>query len=212
MRCPISIGQRIGTMTVESLSHVSDRRYWNVLCDCGKRSIKSTSQLNKSKHRIQFCSHDCKFCVENNSKKSIKHGMARHSMYFTWKGMKQRCLNNRDDNFPNYGGRGISVCDEWMTFDKFYQDMANSWSKGLQLDRINNNGNYCKENCRWVTNKLNSSNKRNSILSYEQIAICEKNGISAQTAHQRRKMGMSIHDSITTPLMKVKKPKLNSNP
>lgn len=87
--------------------------------------------------------------------------MTKSSIYRVWADMKNRCYNERLVGYANYGGRGISVCDQWFySFICFYEDMAYGYSENLQLDRIDNNGNYCKENCRWATNAINSVNKR----------------------------------------------------
>lgn len=85
--------------------------------------------------------------------------------------MKQRCLNPANvRDFPNYGGRGIVICDEWMSFDNFKKDMYDSWQSGLTLDRSDVNGNYCKENCRWATRKRQNNNTRaNKYLTYEGV-------------------------------------------
>lgn len=78
--------------------------------------------------------------------------------------MKQRTLNPRCRAYKNYGARGISVCDEWLEFEPFCEwALSNGWEKGLELDRIDNDGDYCPENCRWVTTKENSNNKRETI-------------------------------------------------
>lgn len=91
----------------------------------------------------------------------IRHGQYKSKMYRCWQHMKTRCYNNKDKRYHDYGGRGISVCERWLeSFDNFFEDMKDTHSENLQLDRINNNGNYCKENCRWVRATINMSNRR----------------------------------------------------
>lgn len=86
----------------------------------------------------------------------------RHPMYNSWAGMKQRCKDTNADNYKNYGGRGIKVCDRWLeSFENFRDDMLPSWKQGLQLDRIDVNGNYDPNNCRWATPSENAKNRRN---------------------------------------------------
>lgn len=80
--------------------------------------------------------------------------MIKHPIYNSWSGMKSRCLNPNHPAYCNYGGRGISVCDRWMQFENFRDDMLLTWKPGLTLDRFpNNNGNYDPRNCRWATRK-----------------------------------------------------------
>lgn len=98
---------------------------------------------------------------------SYKHGFApkrekRHSLYTTWKGMRERCRREKHVQYKDYGGKGVVVCDDWHDFRSFYQwAVSNGWQAGLQIDRIDSNGNYCPENCRWVTPLENSANKQN---------------------------------------------------
>lgn len=95
------------------------------------------------------------------------HGMTNSRLYRIWKSMRQRCysLNNKD--YKDYGGRGISVCKEWSEFTVFYEwAMENGYREDLSIDRIDNNGNYCPENCRWATASQQQKNKRCKRLSY----------------------------------------------
>jgi hypothetical protein len=80
--------------------------------------------------------------------------------------MKTRCTSIKHKQWRDYGGRGISVCDRWQIFENFKDDMYPSYTEGLEIDRIDNNGNYCPENCRWVTHTENNLNKRYRKDSY----------------------------------------------
>ena len=93
--------------------------------------------------------------------------MINTKVYRCWQSMKQRCLNKNDIGYKNYGGRGITVCPEWLnSFKNFYADMGKK-PEGLSLDRIDNDGNYCKENCRWATLEEQHNNTRaNRFLTY----------------------------------------------
>ncbi|HKZ42380.1 MAG TPA: hypothetical protein VJ044_15565 [Candidatus Hodarchaeales archaeon] len=93
-----------------------------------------------------------------------KHGFStggkKHPIYHAWGDMKQRCSNPKCPQYKDYGGRGITVCDRWMKFENFKEDMLSTWKPGLQLDRTNNNGNYEPANCMWVTPSVNGKNRR----------------------------------------------------
>ena len=95
----------------------------------------------------------------NNVRKIYK------SIYWCWKAMKQRCQNPRCQAYRNYGARGITVCGEWQEFEPFLEwCLANGYQKGLELDRINNDGNYEPSNCRWTTTKTNVNNRRMTVM------------------------------------------------
>lgn len=95
----------------------------------------------------------------------MKHKMSKTKLYKIWGSMKQRCLNMNDKGYKNYGGRGITVCDEWKNdFISFYQwSVNNGYQEGLTIDRINNNGNYEPSNCRWTDNFTQQSNTRKNV-------------------------------------------------
>jgi len=90
------------------------------------------------------------------------HRLRYHPLYKTWLNMKQRCTNPRRNDYQYYGGRGIAMCDEWLeSFQAFYDwAMDNGWKKRLTIDRLNVEGNYCPENCRWVSRTVQSQNRR----------------------------------------------------
>ena len=98
---------------------------------------------------------------------ALRHGCKTRngpsSEYATWDSMKQRCLNPNAKAYKNYGARGITVCERWMSFENFLSDMGRRPSNGFDLDRINNEEGYCKENCRWIERKANIRNRRNTI-------------------------------------------------
>lgn len=93
----------------------------------------------------------------------IKHGMSKTRIYDLWVTMIQRCKNPNATGYAGYGGRGIKVCERWLAFANFYEDMGDK-PDNCSLDRIDNNGNYCKENCRWATHAEQAVNKRKKRL------------------------------------------------
>lgn len=119
-----------------------------------------------------------------------------------WRGMKERCERPNHSSYKNYGARGISVCDSWKDdFDCFYQwAIANGYSNGLSLDRIDNDGNYCPENCRWATVKEQCRNKRNSVITSTPIGkmtvaeYCEKTGANPFVLYSRIRRGSPEND------------------
>ena len=99
--------------------------------------------------------------------------MINGAEYKSWQSMKARCLNKNNPKYKIYGGRGITICKRWLdSFEKFYADMGKR-SKGKTLDRRNNNGNYCPENCRWASVKEQGRNKRNNVvMTYKGKTLC----------------------------------------
>lgn len=127
------------------------------LCQCGKETIKNYKQVKYLKIGLH-CG-----CLSKPSNE--KHGKSYTPIYAVWASMQQRCRNPKSVNYKNYGGRGITYSKSWEKFENFYKDMGETYVNGLELDRINNDGNYCKENCRWTTRKVNVNNRRSGTGS-----------------------------------------------
>lgn len=108
-----------------------------------------------------------------------KHGMSHSSLYVVWDHMKQRCNNPTNASFKNYGGRGITVCDEWnKSFSAFYSDMGDPPTDKHELDRRDNEGGYNKENCRWVLHVENNQNNRRTKLNKKDVYAIRQSRLS----------------------------------
>jgi len=147
------VGDRFGRLVVinkfKKLAGKKPRQYEfaTCVCDCGNKAIVYVSNL---KMGTKSCG-----CILK------KHGKWESKEYGIWCAMKRRCLAKNDKRYKDYGGRGITVSQEWLDFRNFYRDMGDK-PLGKSLDRIDNSGNYCKANCRWSTVKEQSRNMRNN--------------------------------------------------
>lgn len=155
-------GQRFGKLVVlsQAKTHIQPNGkkvvMWIVRCDCGKEF--STQGLGLRGGTTKSCG-----CYNKQRTKEAQttHGQSRTRLYTIWQGIKQRCYNQNSINYSNYGGRGITVCDEWNEFEPFYEwSMINGYSSHLTIDRINPDGNYEPSNCRWVDMSIQEANKR----------------------------------------------------
>ena len=163
-------------------------------CECGESYNITQGNLTSSKSRM------CRDC--SNLKKSELPKMEAHRLYSIWKNMRSRCNNPNRGCYHNYGGRGIKVCDRWGNFWLFVEDMHPTFSEGLSLDRIDVNGSYCPENCRWASVEEQSNNKRDSLKLlfegeyYTEAQLARKTGVSRTTIQQRRKNGYTVDEMV----------------
>ena len=209
-------GERYGRLTV--VRHVDrpqqyqNRQFWLVQCDCGEERVMSSSEWNR--HARMSCG--C-YQRESASKRAFEqhltHGKTGTRLYAIWSSMIRRCETKSCKEYPLYGGRGISVCDEWRkdftAFEKWmlehgYDDSAPRGQ--CTLDRKDNDGNYCPENCRVATQKEQSRNRRsNRLLTYNgvtktMVEWAEEYGLSVGTLRDRLSYGWSIEECLTKPL------------
>lgn len=128
---------------------------WLCRCVCGKEKYVPGYELKNGHSKSCGCQR----------RSRLKHGMTDTKLYNVWYAMRERCRTKSTTAWYRYGGRGISVCDEWDDFKVFYKwAIENGYQEGLTLDRIDNDGNYEPSNCRWISMKKQCQNRRNSII------------------------------------------------
>ncbi len=205
------IGKKFGRLDVIERAG-SDKwgtPYWLCRCNCKDRSkviVRSNSLKNGN---TQSCGCFNKEIITKHGHNS-KNGKSK--VYETWAQIIQRCNNPKNKRYKDYGGREINVCQQWLRFENFLEDMGDPPTENHSIDRINNNKGYYKENCRWITPKEQARNRRDNLFIQHNgktkllIELCEKYSIPYRTVWDRiYKNNWSVDKALITPVKKYKR-------
>lgn len=200
--CKVKIGDSFGRLIVISDAEpINGKRRFNCKCDCGREAIIRMDGLVQGGSKSCGC-----FRNELTAKRHITHGQRRTRLYRIWRNIKSRCLNPNLPDYNSWGGRGITICDEWLEFEPFHAwAVANGYRDDLSIDRKDNEKGYSPVNCRWATDIQQDRNKRNNrILTYggESNTLSEWGaivGIKPVVIGMRLyRLGWSIEKALTT--------------
>jgi len=201
---PEWVGKRFNNLTV--IEPVFRKRadgfgswYWRCKCDCGNETVSLPRDLISGRTKSCGC---YKALVTGNRRRV--HGETRTPLHMVWVSMRMRC---RDKRVKNYGGRGICVCDEWNDYVVFRDwALSHGYSEGLTIERIDVNGNYCPENCKWIPLVDQAKNKRNTLRVFVDgeyrrlLEVCNERGLNYDTVHGRiYASGWTVEDAIGVP-------------
>ncbi len=163
----IKKGDRFGRLTiVKEIARNNGRRRFLCRCICG--NLREVNLSNMRTGQVKSCG-----CLKDDvlMKRNVTHGLSKHPLFIKWCAIKKRCSNKNDSHYKYYGGRGIKICDEWRNDFKAFYDfaMSHGWKKGLQIDRIDNDGNYEPDNCAFVKNKINCQHTSHCKLTPNKV-------------------------------------------
>lgn len=208
------LGNKFNRLTVSSFSHVNKRRNYvfNCTCDCGNSTQVTGAAIRSGSTKSCGC-----YQKDRAAEYQRTHGLSKTNEYDIYMKILHRCYNNNDKRWNRYGGRGIVVCDEWLGskgFTNFISSMGNRPSKIHSVGRINNDGPYSPENCRWETQDEQSSNKENSVIySHNGESRCLSQWAKAlgmtSGALKKRVNKWGIHEAFSRPVQPKTGPRKN---
>jgi len=204
-------GMKFGRLTVLRKTDKRNKNgnfLWEAKCECGNIIYVTSNHISKGYVKSCGCLN-----LEKIISRNLKHGYRKTALYNSWRNMKKRCYKTNCAQYKDYGGRGISICDEWDDFINFKDwALSNGYCENLTIDRRDNDKNYSPTNCRWVTMKIQNNNKRdNHYLTYNNeiktlSEWSEKYGINYGTLKERISvLKWPIEKALITPVKSKQK-------
>lgn len=192
------IGQKYNKLTVLSKVETNHNGYvYECLCDCGNKKVIEGKSIRSGLTKSCGCIRSQYVSTKNKT-----HEKTNTGAYKSWRAMKTRCTNLNTPSYKNYGERGITICDRWLNFENFYEDMGDR-PEGKTLERIDNSKGYSRENCKWASKKEQNRNTRQvKLLTYEGETLCmkewaEKLSIPYSTLQDRIRRGWNVERALT---------------
>lgn len=204
------IGKKFGRLTVTSFTQVKSKNYscvgWVVTCDCGNQRVVLPYHLVTG-HTTSCGCYKGELRSQKNKTEKTTHGGRHERLYGIWHGMKQRCYDKNNKDYPKWGGRGIKICDEWKNDYASFRSWSvdNGYNDSLTIDRIDSEKGYDPSNCRWVdfhTQATNRKNIRSYVLNGEEKnlkELADEYGIQYGTLYRRIKSGWGLEDALKAP-------------
>jgi hypothetical protein len=200
------VGERYGRLVVTARAENkiepsgAVRAQWKCLCDCGRETVVPGQSLSRGTTRSCGC-----LSKEKVIERTTTHGLSRSGTYRSWHTMVQRCTNPLSTHWKSYGGRGITVCDEWLTFENFHRDVGDR-PENMTLERVENNKGYEPGNVIWASRLTQANNRRTNVLvtlGDETHSIAEWGritGLGKSVVAGRLEAGWSVVKALTTQL------------